>query len=83
MLELSYKTITDVVLNVTKNFPFPLQMKDLVFAMLQAKNRGGKLQKVSITVSSKFIQIKDVVKQVYKYISTAHRRVCVCVCVSV
>ena len=31
---------------------------------LQAKHRGGKLQKVSITVSSKFIKIQDVDKQV-------------------
>ena len=41
----------------------------VLYLLMQAKHRGGKLQKVEMTVSSKFMKLIDVLQQV---------SVCVC-----
>jgi len=41
----------------------------MLYLLMQAKHRGGKLQKVEMTVSSKFMKLVDVSQQV---------SVCVC-----
>ena len=45
----------------------------------QAKSRGGKLQKVQMTVSSKVVKLEDIQKQV----SGCMTRISCCVCLAI
>ena len=44
-----------------------------MYVCMQAKHRGGKLQKVSVTISSKFIKIQDIAKQVWNVLSVGEK----------